>query len=311
MAPHSTSQPPLTWHIAGKGAIGLLAACHLTDAGIPVQLLVRQPLTHYNVDFASQHYRFNAANLQTPGKAKLPIHAILVPVKSYDVVEAVTGLQTMLSPDAQLILSHNGMGTIEQILPLLQPTQGLWFLTTTHGALKQAQQLTHTGIGQSILSPLNHAAKTSHLAISSTMQLALGPLQLTDNIWPFLWQKLAINAVINPITALHNCQNGALADGAFDKQINALLQEICQLASLSGIDMVFTEIVQKVQQVIHSTSANYSSMQQDVAHQRRTENEAISGFIVRQGARFGLRLEHNYALYTQMQALEQRYRRQG
>lgn len=311
MAQHSPAQPPLTWHIAGKGAIGLLAACHLTDAGIPVQLLQRQPLTQYNVDFAGRHYRFNAATLHTLHKTHPPIQTILVPVKSYDVVEAITGFQSKLSADAQLVLSHNGMGTIEQVLPLLQSTQGLWFLTTTHGALKQGQTLTHTGFGQSILSPLNSAAKTTRLAISSAMQTALGPLQLTENIWPFLWQKLAINAVINPLTALHNCKNGALADAVFSEQIQALLQEICQLAKLSGINMVFAEITQKVQQVIQSTSANYSSMRQDVAHQRRTENDAISGFIVRQGARFGLSLPHNKALYSQMQALEQRYRYQG
>lgn len=302
MAHTTSAQSALNWTVVGRGAIGLLAASRLALSGQPVSLWLRQR-TALNIDFIqpqqTQHLRFSPA---TP-----PLTAVLVPVKSYAVVAAVSELLPSLKPDAQLVLSHNGMGTIEQILPMLAAKQGLWFLTTTHGALRRDNTVIHSGEGQSVLAPLNTAALTYQAQIQDGMSKALGPLLSVNDIWPYLWQKLAINAVINPLTAINNCRNGELALAYYQPQVSSIVKEVCQVSAATGFALPYQATLKKVQQVISATAQNFSSMQQDVLHKRRTEIDAINGYVVRQATRFDIAVPHNRALLQQVQHLENSY----
>lgn len=291
MAQDPAPQPALNWSIVGQGAIGLLAASRLQQAGFDVSLWLRQPRT-LTADFAGAQRQFKPASA--------PVCAVLIPVKSYAVTAAVQSLLPALTSDAQLVLSHNGMGSIEQVKPMLSASQGLWFLTTTHGALKQLNGVQHTGTGNSTLAALNDAAKLKQHQVLRAMDVALGPVTLTDNIQPALWQKLAINAVINPLTALYNCRNGELAAQKYRQHIEALVGEVCQVAAACGYALAEQATLQSVLQVIAATAQNFSSMQQDLAHQRRTEIDAITGYIVLQAARHNIKVPHNKALLQQI-----------
>jgi len=297
VAQNTPTQPALNWTVVGQGAIGLLAASRLKLAGWPVTLWLRQP-AKVNIDFNQHSLHFACA--------AAPLTAVFIPVKSYAVQAAVQTLLPALTPDAQLVLSHNGMAATEDILPLLGPAQGLWFLTTTHGALKQQATLHHTGQGQSVLAPLNAAAKNQHFAVQQAMDIAVGPVTPADNILPFLWHKLAINAVINPLTALYNCNNGELAKTQYQPQIKQILAEVCLVAEAAGYPLHFAQMLEKVQQVIQSTAANFSSMHQDIAHKRRTEIDAINGYIVTQAARYNIAVPLNTQLVQQVLQMQHR-----
>jgi len=300
MAQVSPPQHELNWTIVGQGAIGLLSACRMQQAGVAVSLWLRQAAT-LRITFLDHSLSFQPASP--------PLNAVLIPVKSYAVIDAATMLLPYLTPDAQLVISHNGMGTIEQLRRLLKPTQGLWFLTTTHGALKQSQSVRHTGVGKSVMAALNAAALAQQQAVVNAMDIALGPVQLVEDIQPYLWQKLAINAVINPLTAIHHCKNGALAAAHFDTQINAILHEVCQVAQACGVALDFASTLQQVQQVIKNTAENFSSMQQDNSHKRRSEIDAISGYIVKQAADLGIAVPENKQLLQHVQQLQADYGR--
>jgi 2-dehydropantoate 2-reductase len=300
VAQNTPTPPALSWSIVGQGAIGLLAASRLRHSGTAVSLWLRQPHP-VCIRVAGHRLQFEPASA--------PLNAVLVPVKSYAVVDAITSLLPALAPDAQLVLSHNGMGTIEHILPLLQPNQGLWFLTTTHAALKQTDTVLHTGQGQSVLAALNSAALVRQAAVRQAMDAALGPIRLVDDIAPFLWQKLALNAVINPLTALHNCRNGTLAEPRFATEITAILQEVCQVAHACGIALNYSDVWARLQQVIAATAENFSSMQQDIQYQRRTEIDAINGFIVQQAAQAHIAVPHNKLLLQQILQRQHAYGR--
>lgn len=291
MAQNPAPQPALSWSIVGQGAIGLLAACRMQQTGFDVSLWLRKPRL-LTIKFAHRQLQFKPASA--------PISAVLIPVKSYAVTEAVQTLLPAMAPDAQLVLSHNGMGTIEQVKPMLAPGHGLWFLTTTHGALKQPDTVQHTGTGSSTLAALNNAAKVKQQQVLQAMDIALGPVTLTDNIQPALWQKLAINAVINPLTALYNCRNGGLAAQKYHQHIEALVTEVCKVAAACGYAMSAHSTLQTVLRVISSTAQNFSSMQQDLAHGRRTEIDAITGYVVQQAAHHNISVPHNQALLEQI-----------
>ncbi|MGI5308848.1 ketopantoate reductase family protein [Rheinheimera sp. WS51] len=304
MASNSSSSSGLNWTIVGQGAIGLLAASRLSLSSGSVALHLRQPSS---IEIIFTPVAGPAQSLQF-APAKPPYSTVLVPVKSYDVIAAVKQLLPNLSPDAQLVISHNGMGTIEPLLSLLTPNQGLWFLTTTHGALKtSANTIQHTGQGQSIAAPLNLAAKQHLAAIEKDLAIALGPLQLVPDIQPYLWQKLLINAVINPLTAINNCPNGDLLQEKFASTILQIVSEVCAVSQAAGYKMAIEESVQRVRHVMQATATNFSSMQQDVFYRRKTEIDAISGFIVNQGSHYNQATPLNLQLQQQVLQLQASY----
>lgn len=289
---HSIEHP--LWTVVGEGAIGLLAAARLYRAGYPVQL-------HRRVNGPFQFVFQSAAvsqQIHLPHQAQPPYSYVLLPVKAYAVLDALHQLLPLLADNAQLVLSHNGMGTIEQVLPLLKPGQGLWFLSTSHGAFKSDDAtVIHSGMGQSVSGALNQAALVQQLEVEQAMQAALGPLTVLEDIWPALWLKLAVNAVINPLTALHQCKNGELENIKYAAAIRVLIEEFVLLAKASGQDVSIEAIEQRVALVIKQTADNYSSMQQDFAKGRRSELDYITGFVLKQAEQHQLQLPAHQAIY--------------
>lgn len=291
--------------IVGQGAIGLLAASQLALAGQPLPLLLRPPASTQTIALTFSRGQQDAA-LMLSSQIRPPLDLLLLPVKAFAVLPALQQYLPLLQNDADIVLSHNGMGTLTDANALLLPTQKLWFASTTHGALKTApNRLRHTGLGQTSWGPVNQAAalavqQNTAASLGQLMNTALGPATLCQDIQPVLWRKLAINALINPLTALHQSKNGALADARFAPQLAQLLSEFIQVASACGVPFAPAELAATVQQVIAATAENYSSMQQDFMLQRPDELDFITGYLLRRASEHQLTLPAHQQLYQQL-----------
>ncbi len=289
--------------IVGQGAIGLLAASQLALHQQSFHLLLRQPSDHSLVlNFRQQQQDYPLLlNCQRPQR---PITLLFVPVKAFSVQTALQQWLPLCAADADIVLCHNGMGTLELAMQQLSAGQKLWFASTTHGALKSGlHHLEHTGIGRTVLGPVNDSAKQAKPP-SSLLDLALGPLEVVSDILPVLWQKLAINAVINPLTALLMVKNGELTKPQFRVQIDQLVAEFCQVALTQGQQFAAPSLVQTVLSVAANTAGNYSSMQQDRALQRPDELEFITGFLLHTAAEAGQILPAHQQLYRQLREVK-------
>ena len=126
----STAVSRTPWLVVGRGAIGLLGASRWALANQQVQLWLRQP--------ENLNFRFSVGSrdypMQLAAASQGPIEKVLIPVKAFDTEAVVQQLLPHLTSHAQLVLCHNGMGTLEQAQALLLPTHGLWFASTTQGA---------------------------------------------------------------------------------------------------------------------------------------------------------------------------------
>ncbi len=287
--------------IVGQGAIGLLAACRLALAGRPLPLLQRQPTAALAVTFSQQQQDFP---LLICTDVSAPLDFLLLPVKAFAVEQALKQYQSLLSPNAVIVLCHNGLGTLDAAKSLLKAEQQLWFASTTHGALKTGpHRLRHTGWGQTIVGPIaGPVGMTLSPQYATLLDTALGPLQQTADILPVLWRKLAINALINPLTALYQVRNGALAEAAFQPLLRLLLDEFLQVAAACHQRLSPAELWATVQQVIQATANNFSSMQQDVQYRRPTELSYINGYLLQQAQLHQLMLPTHQRLVDALQA---------
>lgn len=136
-------------------------------------------------------------------------------------------------------------------------------------------------------------------------------------------KKLVANAVINPLTAILGCRNGALfkdeaskrmlrdvcseAAGVFQEQLEADTQAF--LASLPPDvessqtplgrmpqDLQADALVEEVKRIAQLTRGNISSTLSDIRKGRPTEISFLNGYLVRLGKQYGVPMPVNSAL---------------
>nr|WP_319555165.1 2-dehydropantoate 2-reductase [uncultured Vibrio sp.] len=286
--------------ILGPGAIGSLWATKLKQAGHNVSLWSRSSETQLTlqlddtaVDTFANHHLLDVQNADL----------IVVTVKAWQVGEAIRPLLPHISPDTIVMLMHNGMGTAQNVAALL-PNNPIVLATTTHGAYKpNKQHVSHTGHGITQLGGFNGSGEQCQF-LQEVMHHALPEVRWNPNIHAALWTKLAINCAINPLTAIHQCKNGALAQQKFQDTLRNITHELVEVMNKEGLDTEFDNLFEVIMQVVHATAENFSSMRQDVYHQRRTEIDFITGYLLQAAKRHHIETPENLNLYLRIKQIE-------
>jgi 2-dehydropantoate 2-reductase len=130
------------------------------------------------------------------------------------------------------------------------------------------------------------------------------------------YEKLIVNACINPLTAILNCKNGELRhQPVFNRLIMELVDECCWIIKRQLKEQVPSDLHHLVEtrfrplrmagvvrHVCSETSQNRSSMLQQVAKQGDTEIDYINGFLVRSGRKHRVGTSRNSMLVELVKA---------
>jgi 2-dehydropantoate 2-reductase len=129
--------------------------------------------------------------------------------------------------------------------------------------------------------------------------------QHREDIMAVLWEKLAINVGINPLTALLRVPNGALLElpPAWEVAV-AAATEAQAVARALGFNLS-GDPAGRLRQVCTATAANRSSMLQDILAGRPTEIEALNAQVSDRGRVLGLPTPVNDLLTRLIRAVEQ------
>lgn len=282
------------WHIVGVGSLGTLAASRVLAAGFSLRVISRQPSVQRTILWPDgRHWQ----STLTPA-ADESIQRLIVAVKAGDTAAALAPLLPQLDPHCHILRLQNGMGSLDTIS--LPPQARRFHLLTTDGAWREGNQVhvvaeNCTLIGDGLSQPP-----------SWFMSLAAywPGLQWCEDIDRAQRQKLAVNAVINPLTALYGCHNGALLDGGpREAAMQALAEEVD--AVLARMDESWPmDTLARSRQVAANTAANTSSMLADVQAGRTTEIDYINGYVLRLAAAQGMALPAHQRCYEQISVMD-------
>lgn len=272
--------------IVGQGAIGLLWYHQLSkNSNNRVSLLCSARITSLppEILFTDLENRTTTTPLTLANNTALSTaDVILFCVKSYQISAALTSIINHINAKTTLIFCHNGMGAVNHLATLSQPC---YALLTTHGSkIITPFHAQHTGLGHNDLGLINSSLNAEvelEEQIVNTLAIALPSLTLSNNIKAKQWLKLAVNCVINPITAIDNVNNGQLLSEKYTTLSEQLLKEVIAVAACEDIRFDFNELKAKVLLVAKKTAENCSSMRSDVLHQRPTEIDYINGYIIK------------------------------
>ncbi|MFD1586405.1 ketopantoate reductase family protein [Halorientalis brevis] len=200
----------------------------------------------------------------------------VVTVKADDTAAAASALADC---DLRAALSlQNGMGNEATLAAHLDCP--VLAGTCTYGALlAEAGRVTCTGVGEIALGPPEGGTAAEADEVGDAFERAGFETTVADDMPRRLWEKLAVNAGINATTALARVENGALLDGPAHAVATAAAREAARAAQAAGVDLPVADAAAAVEAVADATAANTSSMHQDVRAERRTEVDAINGYV--------------------------------
>ncbi len=233
------------------------------------------------------------------------VELLLVTTKAGDTLSALNDWLPYIPETTPIVLFQNGLGS-QQAVAERWPERPVLAASTTEGANRSSPDVVvHAGAGDTWVGGLTGSAV--HYVAGVVQQLSATGLRVHSerHILQRLWQKLVINAGINPFTALLDCPNGdILGSPLYQQSVDGLCAEIACLLQAEASEVVSPAVLrERIEAVAKSTARNTSSMRADVAAGRETEIDFINGYLVQCGKHHGIATPVNQMLTDRVKAL--------
>ncbi|WP_407268084.1 2-dehydropantoate 2-reductase [Radiobacillus sp. PE A8.2] len=282
--------------VIGGGAVGLLISSLLADQGHQVTIYVRRQdqkhmINKIGIEFLSSPDIFQVRAMLIDELQQEDF--IFICVKYYQIEQILTVLKNSSST---LIFIQNGMGHID-LINKMDFASTIIVGTFEHGALKvNDYSVIHTGKGK-----LNIALLSGNELVLSSTYKAIDslsfPVEIEQNWHVMLSEKLVINAVINPLTALFQVKNGEILT---NPHVVALGKQLCKEAA-SVLQLNAEKQWRRVIGIAGNTNENESSMKMDLKNNQLTEIEGISGYLLKHAS---VDIPYTRFVYQSIKALE-------
>jgi 2-dehydropantoate 2-reductase len=202
--------------------------------------------------------------------------------------------------DAEFVLLMNGMGNRERFaLPDDRIFEGI---TSVGVVFSEDGKIELKGRGKTVF----EAGIGADLKrfIEARFEEKGFPVEFAEDFKAQQWKKLFANAVINPITALTREKNGIVLSEHLAGVVERIVGECVAVAGKEGHHFDEEAVLEFVRNVAEKTAANNSSMLQDVLRGKRTEIDAINGFVLDRAKRHGIEAPVNEMLYALVKSIE-------
>jgi 2-dehydropantoate 2-reductase len=236
-----------------------------------------------------------------------PADHILVFVKSYQTARAADQAHFYAGENSALksvLTLQNGAGNLEQLADSVGESRAFLGITTQAARMIRPGIVEDAGPGPLILADRPGLEKPLREMVR--LYRAAGfEVRISGEVPSLVWGKLAVNAGINPLTAILNVPNGLLAEKPeYREWMIALALEAETVAAAMGIRLPFPDTALQLLTVAKDTARNQSSMLTDVLRGAPTEIDAITGEVIRKGDELGVETPLNRIVYQLVRKIE-------
>ena len=255
------------------------------------------------------------------------IYHLIVATKAPRTAQALKAWAHRLVPESTVLFLQNGLGIIdevnEQVFPDPKYRPQYMIGVNSHGLRsRRTFDVVHVGEGTMALGIMPQLLTRGSEPVQSLSQAPASSRYLlrtmtrtpafvavgfppTDLLQQQL-DKLAVNAVINPLTAILDCKNGGIAY-SFNitrimrlilAEVSLVIRALPELQNVPNVNVRFDtlRLERLVVSIAELTSNNDSSMLQDIRAAKQTEIDYINGYIIRRGEELGVHCMMNYML---------------
>ena len=267
-------------HILGAGAIGGLFALRLVNLGFPTTLIEKTGCASQRTLRLTEANGERCLTIPTEPPGSLPaIELLWVATKSHAVLEAVASVGERLTPESVIVTLGNGMGYHESLAQQF-PGQLIAGSTTAGVTAATPELRLVAGQGETRLGWWHGDAPAPDwfaLCGGADWHCSWEP-----DIRARLLEKLSLNGVINPATALLDIANGALLAPEHRDTLDTVTAELSARLHWAGYSEVASSLPERLKRVLEDTATNSSSMRTDFLQGKATEHEEILGYLLEQ-----------------------------
>ena len=294
--------------VMGAGAVGCFFGGMLARAGADVTLIARgahlEALKRDGLFIDSIHFQ-ERVPVRASGEpsAVRGAELVLFCVKTLDTESAARTIAPHLSPGAVVLSLQNGVDNAEKIRAAAG-REVLPAVVYVAASLPEPGRMRHAGRGDLVM---GDTPRKSAAAIAADFERAGVPCRLTDNIQGELWQKLVLNCASNAVTALAPGGYAAAARNPFTRQMmTQVVEETYNVARAAGVRMPVgaQELTANLLKIFESYGDAVSSTAQDLQRGKRTEIDALNGYVARRGAELGVPAPVNQTLHALVKLVE-------
>ncbi|AFI28191.1 MULTISPECIES: 2-dehydropantoate 2-reductase [unclassified Bacillus (in: firmicutes)] len=286
--------------IIGGGSVGLLCAYYLSlDHDVTV-VTRRQEQAAAIQSEGIRLYKGGeefSADCNADTRINSDFDLLVVTVKQHQLQSVFPSLERI--GKTNILFLQNGMGHIHNLKDW-HVGHSIYVGIVEHGAVRKSDTaVDHTGLGAIKWSAFD--GEPDRLNILFKHNHSDFPICYETDWYRLLTGKLIVNACINPLTALLQVKNGdLLTTPAYLAFMKLVFQEACRILRLENEE----EAWERVQAVCRLTKENRSSMLVDVIEGRKTEADAIIGYLLKEASLHGIDAVHLAFLYGSIKALE-------
>lgn len=305
--------------VVGAGAVGSFFGGMLARAGARVTLIGRP--AHVDVwnrdglSIDSLHFQaIIPVTASTDIAAAREAELVLFCVKSPDTEEAARELARHLRPEALVVSLQNGVDNVARI----RAAAGLDAIAAVvyvAAAMPAPGRVKHGARGDLVIGDMpgrgSGSGRDAELArVAEWFAAAAVPCRVSPDIEAELWTKLITNAALNAISAVVQIPYGdTVAIPESREMVRQLVEECVAVARAGHVGLPPADYVQNVWNFGKMLGPVYASTAQDLARGKRTEIDALNGFVVRRGAELGVPTPVNQTLLALVKLHEERLAR--
>lgn len=296
--------------IVGGGAVGLLYAFQLSKI-FTVTLYVKrdealQELKSQGITVLHNEHKQETRRVKVlKWERDVPLNddLIIVATKQYG-LSAILPVLKKCRKDQSILFLQNGMSHID-MLEKISHAQILLGIVE-HGVKKHNDStVMWTGKGRTKLAgyPVskNELHESSYVNVwMDTIGLDF-PLEVCPDYYEMMMEKLLVNAIINPLTAIFDVTNGGLLTNPYYlKCMKQLYNEMSFLVQKEKRQLIWKHICF----ICEKTANNTSSMRRDIKEGRQTEVDAILGYLMNLAEKQGKSVPLTEFIYEAVKGLQ-------
>ncbi|MFA6470630.1 MAG: ketopantoate reductase family protein [Candidatus Latescibacterota bacterium] len=291
--------------VYGAGAVGQAIGGMLAADGHSVDFIIRERyiqgiknagLSIIGIfgDYATDSAKLGLFSSLEPVRRKAYDY-ILITTKSYDTGEAVKELGKIDNGESVVVSMQNGCGNVEKITERFGDERSLAARVITGFKIERPGlvRITVTADSIHIGGNIEGEITKSAVRLAEAINKAGLPCSATTHINRDLLAKLLYNSALNPLGAALGVHYGILGDDPHSRSImNAVIEEV--FAVITAMEKkTHWDTAEEYEDFFYrnqipATYNHRSSMLQDLEMGKRTEIDALTGYVSSKGDEYGI-----------------------
>lgn len=201
-------------------------------------------------------------------------------VKAYEVPESLELVNKIALREGLVIMLQNGFGSLELAEESIHGAKVAGGVVYYGAERMRRGRVIYHG-GNVVLAGCRKALCLELLELTRIFRLGGLDFRVVNDIDYYRWLKLALNAVVNPMTAVLRARNKIILEREGLELAKLILKEVREAAKLQGYDLDEERLLAYVKRNVEAVAENVSSMAQDVVHGKITEVDYINGYVTK------------------------------